>query len=166
ASVHPSDQLAELADVLPFDGDDRGAREVAEDRHLRFEEPVEAGVLDPDRVEHSGGGLIDARRRIARPRAEGHGLGDDPADLFEGNEPLVFAAVADDARGDEHRIPERERSDPDFEGRFHGRRSQSTIVASITGPSMHIAGYRPESAPGSNGTGQPRQAPIAQAMGP
>ncbi len=165
--AYPLHQLAEFANVLSLDRDDHRAGELGQDRNLDLEESLETGVLDPDRVEHPRRSLHDARRGIAGAGVARHGLRDDAPDRAQVHEPVVLDPVSDDSRGDEHRIPELERADADFQRGGHGSRSQSTRVASMTGPSRHIAGYRPPFPfPPRSGTGHPRHAPTAQAMGP
>ena len=55
---------------------------------------VDAGIRQPDGVDHPAVELGDARRRRACARLEAHGLRDDPAERVEIDDAVELVAVA------------------------------------------------------------------------
>src|SRR6266850_6741653 len=88
APIDTANEILELLDIFSFDRDYDRAAKLAKDRNLRLEETLQAGVLDPDRIEHSRRGLDHPRGRVTHARVARHGLRDDSTDRVEIHERL------------------------------------------------------------------------------
>ena len=102
----------ELVLVLARDVGDHRRADGAEVRQVVRPEVLDAVVVEADRVQEPRGGLDGARGRIARPRPEGHGLGDHPPEPLQPHEPGHLADVAERARGDQDRVLQIETTEP------------------------------------------------------
>ena len=73
-------------------------------RQLLGDESLDPDVLEADGVEHPGGGLPDAWRRIAPPRLEGEALGHEAPDAAQIQKGLELGAVPESPGGREDRV--------------------------------------------------------------
>ena len=71
---------------------------------LLVEKCSRADVLQADRVQHSGGGLPQARRRVADHRLSGQSLDHEAAEFAEVNHILELDSVAECAAAGDHGI--------------------------------------------------------------
>ncbi len=93
-----------LATVAEDVADHRDVFLVRQLRQLFVDESARANVLQPDRVQHSGSGLKQARRRIADHRLTRQTLGHKAAQLFQRDDIFKFDAVTKRPTGGQHRI--------------------------------------------------------------
>ena len=98
--------LVVLAGIAKDVGDDDDVFLAAQLGEFLVQECAHADVLQADRIQHSGGSLKDARRRIAR-----HGLARKPfhheaAQLFQAHDVFELDAVAKGPAGGDHGVLE------------------------------------------------------------
>ena len=99
-------------------------------RHLFGDEPVDADSLEADGIQHAGGGLHDAGRRVSFALGKEETLYGDAAERRQIDQVGVFGAVPETtARGDE-RVFQRQRADGNREVHVH----QLISLARKTGP--------------------------------
>ena len=107
---HAGEALAHLGVALDLgleDARDHGDA-FRQRRQLVADEGLDADVLEADRVQHPGRRLGDARRRVPGARLEREALGDEAADPAQVQERRQLAAVAEGARGRQHRVAQRD----------------------------------------------------------
>ena len=75
-----------------------------EARRVGGGDALDAGIVQTDAVEHSGGGLSDPRRRVAGARQGRGALGVDGAEALDVDQVLELEAVAEGAAGDADRV--------------------------------------------------------------
>ena len=108
-------EVLEVLDRLAGDVHDARGREAPERGQHVADESLEPRVLDADRVQHPGGRLDDARRRVPLAPRGRDALRDDAADPREVDDVRRFDPAAEGPRGDEDGILEGERPDRDLE---------------------------------------------------
>ena len=107
-AVEPARDLGVVGDRLAGDVDDHRHPPAGPRRGVLLDDRVDAGVLEPDRVEHPARRLGHARRRVADPRPERRALAADRAEPLDLDDVAVLDPVAERPRGDEDRILEAE----------------------------------------------------------
>ena len=120
-----------LGDLVAEDvDDDVGAGIAGEGRQLAADKLLDAHILQADGVQHSGGGLDDARRGMAGDGVERDALGDEAADALESDDVFKFDAVAKGAAGGDDRTGQIEAGKRHIHLRFHARQSSFLTVMS------------------------------------
>ena len=100
ASLRRVDDGDVVFDGVAEDVDDDGAAGiVAQLGELFCDEALDADVLQADGVDHAGGGLDEAGRRVAGHGLAGEALGDEAADAVEGDDLFKLDAIAEGAAG-------------------------------------------------------------------
>jgi len=76
----------------------------AQRRKLLIEESARADILQPDGIQHSSGGLKQARRRISRHRLDRKAFDHEPAQPVEVNDVLKLDSISECAGSGDDRV--------------------------------------------------------------
>src|SRR5882724_8544686 len=96
--------LVAFAAVAKHVGEHHDIFHLAKFGQLFVEKGARANVLQPNRVEHAGGGFIQTRRRIAGHRLGGESFDHKSAKFAEVHDVFELDAVAKSPAGSDHRI--------------------------------------------------------------
>ncbi len=125
----------------------RAAEVIPQPGQFFGDEPRDAGVFQPDGVDHSAGGLRHSVRWVPGSRLDAHRLGDDASDLVERNQVGVLLPVAAGPRGEQDGALELDAENHLTHVGEAGAEThwgpQSRSSAENTGPSMHAFTQRP-----------------------
>ena len=133
--------MGQLLAAEPHDRDDQRHRELGQQRQIRAQEPLEALVREPDRVDEPLRRLPQPRRRVPLPGLQGDGLRDE---RVEGKALGLQESIPEGAPGGDrivgpgavqHRAAQLDAAQVHAQCPAPGTSADSRSAASSTGPS-------------------------------